>query len=236
MTSLRSIATIAIPLLVVTALVNAQEAPAPAPPPKPVRVVDVRRVEPIQGDAQAGVAKATVCGACHGPKGIGVAPNFPNLAGQSATYLYLQLKEFKEGQRSDPVMTGQAATLSDEDMKNLATHFATLAPKGPTPAQGNVRGALLFHVGDPKVGAPPCQACHGQDGRGPHPVYSAAPQPSWATFPALGGQSAMYVAKQLTEFKSGTRAGSTNALIMHGVAQNLSDEDIQAVAGYISSL
>ena len=221
---------LALPWLAVAAIAMGQDAP------KPVRVVDLRQVEAVHGDAQAGVARAAVCGACHGPNGIGIAPNFPNLAGQSATYLYLQLKEFKEGERNDPVMTGQAATLSDEDMKNLAAHYASLGPRAATPADANPRGALIFHSGDPAVGAPPCQACHGADGRGPRPIWTASPQPSWVTYPALGGQPALYVTKQLTDFKSGARGGNSNARVMHGVAQNLSDADIQAVAAYISTL
>ena len=61
-------------------------------------------------DAEAGHAKSAVCAACHGPQGLAIAPNFPNLAGQSATYLYVQLNTFKNGQRKDPVMSGQAAS------------------------------------------------------------------------------------------------------------------------------
>jgi cytochrome c553 len=237
MSPVRSLIAFALALPVAAATAVAQDAPSPAPSvQKPARVADLRKVEPVHGDAQAGVAKAAVCGACHGPTGIGIAPNFPNLAGQSATYLYLQLKAYKEGRRSDPVMTGQAATLADEDMRNIAAHYAALAPKAATPAAANDRGALLYHGGDPAVGAPPCQACHGPDGHGPRPVWSASPQPAWASYPSVGGQSAMYVAKQLTDFKSGARGGSSNGLVMHGVAQNLSDADIQALAAYISTL
>ena len=69
----------------------AQDAPAHAASAaaKPVAMLDVRAQAPIHGDANAGAGKAAVCGACHGPQGVAIAPNFPNLAGQSATYIYL---------------------------------------------------------------------------------------------------------------------------------------------------
>src|SRR3546814_5643826 len=86
-------------------------------------------MQPINGDALAGAGKAAVCAACHGAQGVAIAPTFPNLAGQSATYLYVQLKEFHDGGRNDPVMTAQAAPLSDVDMRDLASYYASLAPK-----------------------------------------------------------------------------------------------------------
>jgi len=202
----------------------------------PASVLDLRRMQPVSGDAQAGAGKAVVCAACHGAQGVAIAPNFPNLAGQSATYLYVQLKEFHHGQRSDPVMTGQAAALSDADMRDLASYYAALAPKPAGRADANSRGAQLFLSGDPAKGIPPCQGCHGPDARGPRPHVSSAPQPSWATFPRLRGQSSLYVAKELGDFKSGLRGGSSNAKVMHGVAATLGDDDVQALSTYLSTL
>jgi len=132
----------------------AAPSPATGTPVARVRMLDLRRMQPISGDAQTGASKAAVCAACHGARGVGIAPNFPNLAGQSATYLYIQLKEFHDGQRNDPVMTGQAATLSDADMRHLASYYATLAPKPngleiTKPADANVTVCVAF----PKPGA-----------------------------------------------------------------------------------
>jgi cytochrome c553 len=199
-------------------------------------VLDQRRMQPISGDARAGAGKAMVCAACHGARGLAIAPNFPNLAGQSATYLYAQLKEFHDGQRTDPVMTGQAAALSDVDMRNLASYYASLAPKPAGQADRNPRGAQLYLAGDPARGIPPCQACHGPAALGPQPHPSSAPQPPWATFPHLRGQSSLYVSKQLGDFKRGMRAGSSNAKVMRGVARTLDDGDMQALATYLSTL
>lgn len=205
-------------------------------------VLDLRRQQPITGDAQAGKAVSAVCSACHGGEGLGVAPNFPNLAGQSTTYLYVQLKTFKDGQRSDPVMGAMVASIGDADMRNLAAYYASLPAKaGGQGAQGASapRGAKLFGDGDPAQGIPPCQACHGTDGRGPRSIgdmeAAAAPQPPWSTVPRLQGQSSAYVAKALHDFRDGARDGTSNAAIMHGVAQSLDDADIQALADFIDA-
>ncbi len=77
------------------------------------------------GDAAAGKAKAAVCGACHGADGNSVNPLWPSLAGQQAAYMVKQLKAFKAGTRKDPLMSSQAATLSDSDMENLAAFYAS---------------------------------------------------------------------------------------------------------------
>lgn len=223
-------------LMSTAALDVAAQQPATATSAAPAGVLDQRRMQPVSGDAQAGAGKAAVCAACHGARGVAIAPNFPNLAGQSATYLYAQLREFHDGQRTDPVMTGQAAALSDADMRDLAVYFASLAPKPAGRSDADSRGAQLFLAGDPALGVPPCQGCHGPAALGPRPHPSSAPQPPWATFPHLRGQSAPYVTKQLGDFKSGARGGSSNAKVMHGVAQTLRDDDVQALATYLSAL
>ncbi|MFK2931802.1 cytochrome c4 [Dyella agri] len=202
---------------------------------KPAAWADLRRQPPIAGDIRAGQAKSTVCAACHGPQGLAIAPNFPNLAGQSATYLYVQLKTFKGGQRNDPVMSGQAATLGDTDMRNLAAYYASLPAKPAGQAEPASRGGRLFLDGDPARGIPPCQACHGPTGHGPLAYPGDAPQPPWATFPRLHGLSTIYVTKALNDFRSGARGDTSNAQIMHGVAQTLDDADIQALSSYIAT-
>lgn len=199
---------------------------------------DLRNQVPILGDAAAGAEKAAACTACHGAKGIAVAPTFPNLAGQSKTYLYVQLRAFKDGARDNAVMRPLARVLTDQDMRNLAAHFALLPGKLPGHAgQASSRGSVLFHDGDATQGVPPCQGCHGVDGRGPHPdPASTAPQPAWSTFPVLAGQNAPYVLAQLKAYHDGTRVGTSNDKVMQGVARNLSAADMQALANYVSTL
>lgn len=201
-------------------------------------VLDLRRQQPVSGDAQAGKAPSKICSACHGERGLGIAPTFPNLAGQSITYLYVQLKTFKGGQRSDAVMAPMAAPLSDADMRNLAAYYASLPakPRGRAGAGGASPGARLFVQGDPGRGIPPCQGCHGPAGQGPVADTKAMMQAPWSTIPRLQGQSAMYVAKALHDFKSGARGGTSNASIMHGVAGALTDADIQSLAVHVEGL
>ena len=77
-------------------------------------------------DVEAGKAKSALCAACHGPAGISNNPLWPNLAGQKEAYLVKQIKAFKSGERKDPSMAPMVATLSDEDIENLAAYYANL--------------------------------------------------------------------------------------------------------------
>lgn len=199
---------------------------------------DLRKQVPVHGDAMAGATKAALCAACHGSNGIAVAPTFPNLAGQSETYLYVQLRAFKDGSRDNAVMQPLAKALTDRDMRNLAAHFAGLPGKSaPQTVQASSRGSILFHDGDAAQDVPPCQGCHGVDGRGPHPdPTSTAPQPAWSTFPALAGQNAQYVLEQLQAYHDGSRVGTSNDKVMRGVARNLGAADMHALADYVSGL
>ncbi len=80
----------------------------------------------MAGDAAAGKAKSASCGACHGPEGVSVNPMWPNLAGQQEMYLAKQMKDFRDGNRPDPVMAPMAAALSDEDIADLAAYYSGL--------------------------------------------------------------------------------------------------------------
>lgn len=217
---------------------SAQEASPPAGTGTPTGFMDVRAIRPVAGDPKAGSGKVTICSACHGHSGMAVVPELANLAGQPATYLYIQLKAFKDGYRTDPVMTGQAARLSDEDMRDIAAYYASFAPASHGGIDTSSPGARLYREGDPGRGIPPCQGCHGPDARGPRPFagVEGKPQPPWFTYPYLNGQSANFVTKALGDFRAGARAGTSNARIMQGVAQGLSDADIEALSAYLSHL
>ncbi|MDV3238569.1 MAG: cytochrome c [Gammaproteobacteria bacterium] len=80
------------------------------------------------GDAAAGKAKAGTCAGCHGANGVSNNPLWPNLAGQKDAYLVKQLKAFRDGTRSDPMMSPMAKPLSDDDINNLAAYFSSLKP------------------------------------------------------------------------------------------------------------
>jgi cytochrome c553 len=211
---------IAIPLLLALA----------AQPAFATDYIDQRGAAPIRGDASAGAAKAAVCVACHGPNGNAIVPAFPRLAGQRADYLYWELAKFKRGTRPQSPMTAQAATLSDEDMRNLAAYFSTQAPSDAgAHAARTDRGEALFHSGDPARGTPPCQGCHGADANGVAGV-------AYATWPSLRGQHADYVAQRLKDYRDAKLADSSNDFIMRGVAHTLDDESIAALAAWLGSL
>lgn len=78
------------------------------------------------GDIAAGKSKSATCAACHGAEGVSGNDIWPNLAGQKAGYLKKQMKDFRDGNRKDPMMAPMAASLSDEDIDNLAAYFSSL--------------------------------------------------------------------------------------------------------------
>lgn len=223
---------------------QAQVAPAPAAPAL-AGYLDLRRPEPIHGDAAAGKAKSEVCAACHGTTGTATAPIFPNLAGQRAEYLYWELVEYKRGALPESAMTPLAVSLGEQDMRDLAAYYAS-QQREPASAEAQAAtdpalaeaGRQLFLGGDPAKGIPPCQGCHGPQALG----YPLAAQPAgarlspYALYPALRGQQAAYLQARLTAFQQGTLHDSTNDMIMHGVAQRLDAQTIQSLSAWLSSL
>lgn len=235
-----------------------EAAPAPAPAPEvapdpeaaaPARgYEDLRRITPISGDAQAGQAKSELCAACHGPQGIAIAPNFSNLAGQRADYLYRELVDYRRGSRPESAMTPLVADLDDQDMRDLAAYYAALVPTAvpaapadeatPAPDAALLQlGEKLYLAGDPAKGIPPCQGCHGGDARG-HPDALRADSSGhtpYAVYPALRGQQALYLQTRLGELRDGKLHHSTTDFVMRGVAERLDDDSIQALSAWLSS-
>ncbi len=83
----------------------------------------------LAGDIDTGRQRAAQCASCHGINGRSPVPNYPNLAGQSALYLQYALKLYRDEQRTGGLaglMHVQAAQLSDDDIANLATYYASL--------------------------------------------------------------------------------------------------------------
>ena len=91
------------------------------------------------GNAAAGAKKAAACAACHGADGNGIAANYPALAGQYRDYIEQVLHEYKDGQRSNAIMNGMAAPLSEQDIKDLAAHFSSL-PSKLSDLHGKIQG------------------------------------------------------------------------------------------------
>jgi cytochrome c553 len=181
----------------------------------------------IAGDPAAGKGKAQTCAACHGADGNSVNPEWPNLAGQHASYISKQLADFKAGEtRKNAVMAGQVAQLSPEDMANLGAYFATLTSAGGfVSEERRALGERIYRGGNQESGVPACLACHGPSGAG-DPM---------ATVPMLSGQRASYTANQLNAFRGGSRANDRSRT-MRDASRWLSDEEILAVSEYIAGL
>ena len=176
--------------------------------------------------AQDAKTKAAVCGACHGPDGNSVNPEWPSLAGQHPGYIVAQLQAFKGNVRKNPNMNAMAAPLSDQDMSDVAGYFASQTLKVPSvDAEAAGAGATLYRGGNTASGVPACMACHGPDGAG-NPA---------AGFPALRGQHATYTALQLNAYKSGERVTDPKE-IMRTIAARMTTEEITAVSKFMEGL
>ena len=84
-------------------------------------------------DPAAGRTKAQACAVCHGPLGLSVTPDAPNLAGQPAMYLAAQLRAYRSGARKHEVMAVMAKPLSDDDISNLAAWFNAIKVEASAP-------------------------------------------------------------------------------------------------------
>jgi cytochrome c oxidase subunit 2 len=155
-------------------------------------------------DPAAGKALFAPCVACHGESGSGNPQlNAPKLAGQGAWYLKRQLENFKQGLRGTPdndvygkQMIPFAGLLTDEAaVRNVTAYIATLPDHAPPPTvSGNAkRGAVLFRT---------CAACHGEYGQGMAATNA----------PRLSHMSDWYLARQLKNFKDGTRGSQHHDL------------------------
>lgn len=179
------------------------------------------------GDAKAGETKVAACAACHGAKGNSTVANFPKLAGQHAGYIAKQLADFKQGEtRSDPLMAGQVAGLSEQDMADIGAYYARQSVSlGQADEKLAAFGEKLYRGGNPEKGLTACIACHGPTGAG-NPA---------ANFPLLSGQHTDYLVKAIKDFRDGKRTNDMNGM-MRDIAGKMSDREIQAVASYISGL
>ena len=204
--------------LLATGLVNAEPASKVAWTPEQLNFVK-------NGNGSHGKELAASCSACHGEQGISQMPNFPSLAGQLATYTYKQLRDYKDGSRSDIAMSPQAANLSDQDMADLAVWFSSLPPAENKTSDQNLDAAeLLVTKGDGKRTLPPCFVCHGSNGQGEK-----------MDIPALAGQQEDYLIATLNAYKDGSRHNDIYSR-MRLLSQQLSDTEIRELARYYQQM
>ena len=168
-----------------------------------------------EGDAAAGAAIGYSCLGCHGIEGYRNAyPSYrvPKLGGQTATYLEIALRGYRDGMREHPTMVAQAASLTDQQIADVA---AFLASFGSEAVDAGGETAPAFEK------AAACAACHGQNG--------ISLSPSW---PTLAGQHEEYLVHALNQYRDGSRKDP----VMSPMAAPLTDEDVKLLAKFYSSL
>jgi len=201
------------------------------------------------GDASAGADKVAVCAACHGADGNSPAPAFPKIAGLGERYLFNQLQDIQAWDKASgaekaktgravPEMTGMLSGFNEQDLKDIAAHYAQQTMQLSGSKEMTVKlnsgedidalklGKQVFRAGNQETGVPACTGCHSPTGFGNEP----------AGYPRLGGQYAGYLEKQLRAFRAGERTNDGDQMTMRLAAKHLSDAEIKSVANYIAGL
>ena len=190
-----------------------------------------------KGDVESGAAKVAACASCHGNDGNSMVPVWPKLAGIGEKYIFQQLLLIKNKERVIVEMTGLLDASTEQDLWDMAAYYNKQGRSVSgaeeiklvnvsDPSEALAMGERVYHAGNLKSGVAACTGCHAPSGSGNGP----------AGYPALGGQHADYIEKQLLAYRRGERRSGANAQIMQGVAQYLSDDEIKAVANYIAGL
>jgi cytochrome c553 len=182
--------------------------------------------DPSAWDATTLVSNA--CSKCHGATGVSISPLFPILAGQQTSYIDTELKLFRQRGRSDPLarafMWGIARGLTDDQIEGVAQYFASQPPVRGTPSRNPAlaeKGKLIYESGVPQRGVIACMTCHGANAEGD----------GNNAFPRLAGQHRDYLVTELQQFRGLLRENA----VMQGVAANITDDEIAAVADYLAS-
>jgi cytochrome c553 len=168
---------------------------------------------------------ATICVACHGEDGNSVIPTFPKIAGLQKEYIVKELQDFIADRRKNEIMSPIAHQLKPEDVVPLAVYFSAQIrkPSEPDDKAAVGLGKMIFHDGNEETGVPACVGCHQVNGAG------------LFIYPRIGGQHAQYLVQQLKNFAAEERANDSSRL-MRVTAHRLSEEEIHAVAQYLSGL
>ena len=164
-----------------------------------------------------------ICQHCHGLNGESSDVIYPRLAGQHEKYIVNQLQHFRSGER-EGTMNEIAVNLTDPEIDALASYFSSQPVLSHTVRDKEFAavGWYIYHRGNKYSKIPPCASCHGDNGEGTDRI------------PRLAGQHKRYVSDQLTEFSE--RDPKRSDPIMHSIATNLTEMEIEAVANYVSGL
>lgn len=163
-------------------------------------------------------AKAAACEACHGPEGRSTQTAIPILAGQTSRYMYLELRDFQEGRRTNELMTPMVTGMTRDEMRELSDYFAKQKPAPQAFVSDPARAVL----GKLKADETLCTMCHLGGFAGQNEV------------PRVAGQHFEYIVKQLNDFKA--RARTNDAGSMTSVAATLNVQDIENLAHYLVGL
>lgn len=166
-----------------------------------------------------------LCASCHNPDGNSIIPENPKLSGLDVDYITRQLKDFKSGNRHSNVMVNIIPLVDEKEYKSLAVFFSIQKRTNGTSADETLvaKGKLIFNDGILGSAVPACAGCHNEDGSGS------------AKYPRLTGQNTPYVIQQLLDFKNGVRTNDAKAA-MRAVAKRMNEDEIIAVAHYVSTL
>ena len=179
------------------------------------------------GDPVAGKSKAELCYGCHGEDGNSTDPMAPKLSGQYGIYIAKQVRNYQATTRTHQIMSGMAASISDDDLADIAAYFASQPMmKGATPSSNQI-GKKLFENDDLSRMMVRCNNCHGATGKGQNPGNPV--------YPVIGGQHKEYLLGQLINFRKGVRNNSQGG-VMNTTVSRLSDAELEALADYVSGL
>jgi len=178
------------------------------------------------GDPVAGKEKSFLCQGCHGADGISFEPIIPKLAGQYGKYVAKQIRDYQSGIRSHQIMNAMAGAVDDADLADIGAYFASQRKMRNGTGAVSKLGEQVFLNSDLPRSRHACVGCHGPNGKGSGPKA--------AMYPVIGGQHRAYILKQLYDFRAGYRVNSPNS-IMNIVTRKMTDEEIEAVADYVSA-
>lgn len=179
-----------------------------------------------RGDPVAGREKSQLCQGCHGEYGDSFEEGLvPKLSGQHRQFIAKQIRDYQAGTRSHQIMNAMAATVSEEDIADIAAYYASQPKMKGNGSGDNLVGKRLFLHGDTSRIRFGCVNCHGVNGKG---MGYKVPM-----FPVIGGQQKNYLRKMLTEYRDGIVTNSPRS-IMNIVARTLSDAEIDALAEYLA--
>ena len=177
-----------------------------------------------EGDPVSGKQKSIVCAQCHGADGNSSDHNIPKLSGQLESYIVIATTEFRQGIRKDPLMSNIVAVVQNEqDLEDIAAYFA-LQPQ----MRGQDTNLQSVSEGETLFTSERCNYCHGEGGKRYAPFRESIA-------PVIGGQHKAYLVKAMNDIRSGKRPGDIYDLMPRLLA-DLSDQQIEAIAEYLSSL